>query len=256
MLHGWSRRFLAAAVGLFAVALGPATASASSVTGTAVPVRLLAPADGAVLTAGTTASLEWTPLSRLARESDWEEWEAFLSLDGGATYPVRITPHLDRDLRRFTFKVPSLPTRNARLLLRVGDERREQAFELRERFTITALSGNAEDLALPRRSFKRGEPARPGERGVLAWVEGSRRGGQVREVVAAEPPQAEPGFSLPPDSPSLTAVAAPPPPSGAPGAEPVLRSTAPSSPGTASVRINAPRLGAADLLLLIKRQNE
>jgi hypothetical protein len=262
MLHGWSRRFLVAAVGLLATALGTATAAAGSATvsgvatAPAVPVRLLAPADGAVLTAGATASVEWTPLAHLARESDWEEWEAFLSLDGGATYPVRITPHLDRDLLRFTFKVPSLPTRNARLLLRVGDERREQAFELRQRFTITAPSGNAEDLALPRRSFKRGEPARPGERGVLAWVEGSRRGGQVREVVAADPARAEPGSSLLPDSPSPTAVAAPPPPSGAPGAEPVLRSTAPPAPGTATVRVNAPRPGAADLLLLIKRQNE
>jgi hypothetical protein len=41
------------------------------------------------------------------------EWEAFLSLDGGRTYPVRITPHLDLSIRRrFHFQVPAFPTRD------------------------------------------------------------------------------------------------------------------------------------------------
>ena len=39
-----------------------------------------------------------------------EEWEAFLSFDGGATYPVRITPHLDLELRRVRWQVPAIPT--------------------------------------------------------------------------------------------------------------------------------------------------
>src|SRR3954471_17871563 len=71
-------------------------------------VQLVAPQTGATLTAGSTAELEWAPVGEL--DGDIKEWEAFLSVDGGKTYPVRITPHLDQDLRRFTWQVPSIPT--------------------------------------------------------------------------------------------------------------------------------------------------
>jgi hypothetical protein len=260
MLQGFSCRFLTVAAGLFAAALGTATAGSAAVADrAAVPVRLLSPADGAVLMAGTTATLDWMPLAHLAQKKDWEEWEAFLSVDGGATYPVRITPHLDRDVRRITFKVPSLPTRYVRLLLRAGDERREQVYELPQRFsikTVPGVSGTAGSAAPPRRVWRRGESARPGERGVLVWVEGSRRGGQLREVVAEEPARAEPAFSLSAGSPAPTAVAAATPPSGAPGSEPEVRSTAPPSRNASAVRIQTPRLGGVDILLLIQRQNE
>ncbi len=263
MLQGLSRRFLTLAVGLFAAALGTATAGSAAVPdrpdGPAVPVRLLSPADGAVLTAGTMATLDWMPLAHLARKKDWEEWEAFLSVDGGATYPVRITPHLDRDVRRITFKVPSLPTRYVRLLLRAGDERREQVYELPQRFSIKAVPGifgTASSAAPPRRVWRRGEPARPGERGVLIWVEGSRRGDQLREVVAEEPARALPVISLAVGSPTPSAVAAATPPSGAPGSEPEIRSTAPPSRNASAVRVEALRLGGVDILLLTQRQNE
>ncbi|HEV7518469.1 MAG TPA: hypothetical protein VGR07_19405, partial [Thermoanaerobaculia bacterium] len=159
-MRGFPRRLLATA--LLAVGL---TVAAPAAGAAELPVRLLAPGGGTVLAAGSTATLEWAPLAGLARQERWEEWEAFLSLDGGATYPVRITPHLDREWRRVTFKVPSLPTRNARLLLRVGDERREAVFELPQRFTIAVVSGMpaiAESaLDLPRTAWRRGEPARP-----------------------------------------------------------------------------------------------
>jgi hypothetical protein len=270
MLPGVSRRFLAVAVGLFLAAmagLGTTTAASADVAsmadtagGTAASVRLLSPGDGAVLMEGTTAILDWMPLARLAREKRWKEWEAFLSVDDGATYPVRITPHLDRDVRRLTFKVPSLPTRYARVLLRVGDARREQAYELPQRFTITAVpgaSGAAERVALARRVRQRGESARPGDRGVVAWVEGSRRGGQLCEVVAEDPVRAEPAFSFPAGSPAPAAVAALPPPSGAPpGAEPEIRATAPPSRNAQAARLQASLPGSADILLLTKRQNE
>ena len=226
-MYGFPRPLLATA--LLAIGLTVSAASASE-----LPVRLLAPGDGTVLAAGSTATVEWAPEADLARQERWEEWEAFLSLDGGATYPVRITPHLDRDLRRVRFKVPSLPTRNARLLLRLGDERRETVFELPERFIITAAPG-ANVLDLSRTVWRRGEPARPGEPGVLAWVEGSRRGGPTREVVAAEPARAVPGLSLPASTRTPAAVIAEAPPSGAPAADPGLPGTLPSSPagGTA-----------------------
>jgi hypothetical protein len=269
MMDGFPCRLLAATLLAIGLSATPATAAkvANVATAASAPgsVRLVAPGEGAVLEPGSSATLEWAPLAGL-RQKEWEEWEAFLSLDGGATYPVRITPHLDRDLRRFSWKVPDLPTGNARLLLRVGDERQELAFELPQRFAIArparvpmplpALSpGNAIDLS--RKVGRRGEPARPGEPGVLAWVEGSRRGGGLREVVAEEPARAVPGVALPAEAPALPAVAAEVPPSGAPAAEPGVRSAPQPEPAQGAARARAPRpRSAADILLLLQRQNE
>ncbi|HEX3554787.1 MAG TPA: hypothetical protein VIA62_16315 [Thermoanaerobaculia bacterium] len=234
-----------------------ALASAGLAREADAPVRLVAPRAGATFAAGSTAELEWAPLARFARLPGIEEWEAFLSLDGGATYPVRITPHLDQDLRRIRFQVPAVPTTNARILLRFGDERRETVVELPERFEITAPP-----LALPvwetsHRAFTVGEPALPGQAGVVAWVEGSRRGGGLRQVVAAE----RPGLQARPD---LTAthgeaavlVSGPAPPQP-PGRLPVTRVAAGPSAGRAALSRagTGPSLGL-DILLLTQRQNE
>jgi len=230
---------------------GPAHAAA------ALPVRLLSPAEGTVLQGGSTAVLEWTPRSGLAEAGDWEEWEVFFSLDGGTTYPFRLTPHLDRNLRRISFNVPRFPTHNGRLLLRVGDERREQAFELPERFTIAVPAGlPGRFLGRERRSWQRGEPARPGEPGVLAWVEGPRQGGSLTEVVAEDPPTAGPAFAFPTGTAPPPAVAAAAPPSGAPGVDPGVRAPSPILRVASAARLRAPRPGTAVLLLLLTRRNE
>jgi hypothetical protein len=155
------------------------------------PVRLVAPPDSGALRAGSIAELTWEPLEPFHLLAEADEWEAFLSLDGGAHYTVRITPHLDRDLRRVLWQVPATPTRDARLLLRFGDEHLETAYELPQRFAITA-SPEAVFAAVPvRLAHGRGEPALPGQAGVVAWVEGTRRGGEARHVEAAEPPSAQ-----------------------------------------------------------------
>ncbi len=188
---------LLALAGLAGTALAaPATLSARVEPG-ARPIELVAPRDGATLAAGSTAEIEWAPLARYARLADVEEWEAFLSLDGGATYPLRITPHLDQDLRSFRWQVPPIPTADARLLLRFGDERRETVVELPQRFSIVASPmAVAPTPLLEIQAPTRGERARldeDGDReeaGVVAWVEGSRRGGSLRQVVAA----GQPGF--------------------------------------------------------------
>src|SRR3954469_8939569 len=154
------------------------------------PIQLVAPQAGALLVAGSTAELEWAPSGSFPLLPGVEEWEAFLSLDGGATYPMRITPHLDQDLRRIRFQVPPIPTADARILLRFGDERRETVVELPERFAITAapVAAPEEMFPLAWTAFAAGEPALPGHAGVVSWVEGSRRGGGLRQVVATEPP--------------------------------------------------------------------
>jgi hypothetical protein len=150
-----------------------------------VPVRLVSPQAGATLTGGSTVELEWAPYAEIGHA---EEWEAFLSLNDGKTYPIRITPHLDLDLHRIRWQVPDIPTSAARLLLRFGDEREnERILKLPQRFAIvqSPLQPLA-DFSFARVAPTRGEPALPGHGGVVSWVEGSRRGGSLRQVVAAE----------------------------------------------------------------------
>ena len=139
-------------------------------------LRVLAPAAGAELSGGDLTALEWEAPAGLGAA---EEWEAFLSLDGGVTYPVRLTPHLDLSIRRLLFRVPDLPTRRARLLLRYGDERREREIEAAGVFTIAARSGWREELPVGRvQGLSHGEAARPGDHGVVLWVEGTRAHGE------------------------------------------------------------------------------
>lgn len=167
------------------------------------PVRLVAPAPGARLAAGSTVELAWEPGPGFASLPKAEEWEAFLSLDGGRSYPLRVTPHLDLDVRRVRIDLPDLPAADVRLVLRFGDERRETEVPLDARFAIVAggadaAPGDTEIPAIPSTallaaasSFPQplgpqglGEAVRPGARGVVAWVEGSRRGTGLRRVVA------------------------------------------------------------------------
>src|SRR5437764_9664912 len=119
------RHLLALALGLGLIV--GAVAPAAGLNG---PVRLAAPRAGETLRAGDMAELAWEPFSQTGLPGHAEEWEAFLSFDGGATYPVRLTPHLDLALRRVRWQVPAIPTDDARLLLRFGDERRETAVAL------------------------------------------------------------------------------------------------------------------------------
>lgn len=144
-------------------------------------VRLLAPADGAVLAGGSTATLAWEPGPNMDLAGA-HEWEAFLSVDGGATWPVRVTPHLDLELRRVSFPVPAVPSADVRFLLRVGDEREEMAYEVPGRFAIEGRPGDLLPSALLR--YGAGEVALAGEDGVVGWVEGSPRGAGRRNVVA------------------------------------------------------------------------
>jgi hypothetical protein len=246
------RRLLVAA--LLACVPGAAAATAAPAP---VPLRLLSPAPGTALAAGSTATLEWAPG---AVGEGWDEWEAFLSLDDGASYPIRITPHLDRGLRRVAFRVPDFPTVRARLLLRLGDERRERVFELPQRFAIVAAPRGLEkargDLLLARVTGRRGEPARPGDPGVVSWVEGTRAGGETREVVAVLPPRAEPAVAPSWGGAAPVAVVSPAPRSNPPAGSSGAPALAPPSRFAVSTIARRLTPRALDILLLIQRQNE
>lgn len=211
--------------------------------------RLLSPAAGEELAAGSFATIEWEGLDLPERA---EEWEAFLSLDGGRTWPLRVTPHLDISIRRFSFRVPDLPSRDVRVLLRFGDEHHEEVeMEAPQRVSIAPAAVPA---ALPRvRVLTRGEKAREGEEGVVVWVQGSRSGGGLREVVALDPAASFEGVRpsgrlvLPPGAPVSPREALAPP---ALSPEPAPRPAGRISEG------QEPRPAAIPVRLLIRRFNE
>lgn len=160
------RACIAALVALLAL---PALAAGSRVT-------LVSPAAGTTLEGGATAVVAWEG----TLGSRAEEWEAFLSLDGGRYYAVRITPHLDAKIRSFRFTVPKVASRDVRILLRAGDERDEEAIAIPGAFSIRAGRVSLTDAAAltgTARSDAHGaEAALPGDAPVAAWVSGDRQG--------------------------------------------------------------------------------
>lgn len=139
-------------------------------------VRLVAPANGVTLRGGSFAELRWTAAQAPPAA---EEWEAFLSVDGGKYYAFRVTPHLDIALRRFTFVVPNVATRHARILIRTGNEVQELHFESHGTFAIER-DPNAEQV-VRRLRFGHGEAAREGDPAVLSWADGARNGSGVTQ---------------------------------------------------------------------------
>jgi hypothetical protein len=185
--------------GLLPAAATPAGAAGGPAVVPAIeaPVRLVAPAAEEVLVGGAPAAIAWEPLEVLDRLGPVEEWEAFLSLDGGSHYTIRLTPHLSRTLHRFVWSVPPTPSADARILLRFGDERREHAWRIDRRFRIVvARGGERGDLIAPARALAPGEAPLPGEAGVASWVEGTRQGAALRQVVYAAPGISELGIPV------------------------------------------------------------
>lgn len=213
--------------------------------------RLVSPSAGDELIAGSSATVEWEGLD-LPEHA--EEWEAFLSLDGGRSWPLRITPHLDISIRRFTFRVPDLPAREARILLRFGDERNEEVgMEAPQRFSIAPAALPIPYTRTRTRVLSRGERARDGDEGVVVWVDGSRSGGGLREVVAWDPDpemrKVRPAGRLvpPPGAPvSPRESLAPPSASPEPAPRPVFRTPEKREPRPPTVPVR----------LLIRRFNE
>ena len=208
-------------------------------------LRLVAPAAGATLRGASAAELRWSA-SELPKGA--EEWEAFLSIDGGRYYAFRVTPHLDLDLRRFTFIVPNVDARDARFLLRVGNERREVEFEIPGSFAIER-DPDAE-IAFPRLAQPgRAEAARAGDPDVLAWADGARDGSGVTQHAMPAKPAA--GLTR------VTKVAA----EDAAEVAPALAGTAPSAARTQpAARPRATRAAerlplSLDLLLVCRRRN-
>ncbi len=223
------------------------------------PVELTAPLAGTALVGGATAEIAWRPAAGFDALVGANEWEAFLSVDGGRSYPVRLTPHLDLNRRRFAFRVPDLPSAEVRLLLRIGDERAERAVRLPTPLRIVrpaspAPVGIEAALAVDAPSAP-GEPALAGGAGVLFWVEGDRDGANLRHrsaTPAGARAAADPVL-LAGGSTALGSEAS----DGQPFGERPRLATHPAAAGP--LRFTPARvepLQVSDILLLIQRQNE
>ena len=139
-------------------------------------LRFLEPEPGGRLDAGATVSVSWTP--GLAGRDDADEMELVLSLDGGRSFPLRVTRTLSPDARSFVWRVPALPTERARLSLRSGRQGDEDSE------TIRIISGEFAIGADP----------------DVALEEVFRTGGEwrTREALESTPDRPEPGaFRLP-----------------------------------------------------------
>lgn len=208
------------------------------------PVAVVSPLVTDTLHAGESIRLAWEALPEIDRHAGLEEWEAFLSVDDGASYTVRLTPHLDLDRRSISATLPPFATQRARLLLRFGDEEEELEFEVPGAFEIRAASGP--DLATASPARGRGEPARladPRDPGVAIWVQGTRDGRAARTVIAA-PDGAEIDAVEPQDWIGFRAATASPAPPQVAAAEP---STHPFTGlfASTSTALPAPPRGAA-----------
>jgi hypothetical protein len=109
--------------------------------------EFLTPAAGDTLAAGVRHEVRWQPPSR-EREADIE-MELLLSIDGGLTFPIRITSELPAGTTSFRWRIPAVPTASARLALRTGEEGRpetERIAFLSGPFRIVAPGTSPADL--------------------------------------------------------------------------------------------------------------
>ena len=213
--------------------------------------QLVSPVPGEALVAGETAWLEWQAGPGLARHAAVEEWEAFVSFDGGETFPLRLTPHLDLDRSRIAFQVPLVASDDVRFLLRFGDEKVEWDQPVAGRFRI--VPGVAARPVFRRRVPSAGEPARPGDRGVVLWAEGARDGSGWREVEARSPLAGlVPAFHA---GPPLVLLAVPPERPRAGVLAGAARALGDAAVGGEDRRPPPPPLTVQPLLLLVHRLN-
>lgn len=100
--------------------------------------RFSSPDRGETLLPGSVIETAWA-LDCRAVVPEADEAEVVLSIDGGRTFPVRVSSELSVCASRFRWQVPALPTPHARLALRTGSgggERTETLRIVSAEFTI------------------------------------------------------------------------------------------------------------------------
>ncbi len=85
----------------------------------------VSPGAGEALAPGAIVDVRWASLCDAPRDREIDEAEIVLSLDGGRTFPIRVSPELKSCATHFLWKVPALPAAHARLALRAGADERD-----------------------------------------------------------------------------------------------------------------------------------
>ncbi len=83
---------------------------------------LISPKAGAILVPGQRVKVEWKTSIPNPIDVSWCEMEVWLSLDGGRTFTMCITPIMDPRATFFYWTVPNTPTKQAVLDIRFGCE--------------------------------------------------------------------------------------------------------------------------------------
>jgi len=82
--------------------------------------KLIAPTIGQVLHPGQQVRIQWKDTLPNVQYGAWCEMEVWLSLDGGRSFPMCITPILAPKTTYFDWTVPNTPTNAAVLDVRFG----------------------------------------------------------------------------------------------------------------------------------------
>jgi hypothetical protein len=107
---------------LVAFTFPPAWMSGMPAPPPAISATLMSPKAGEVLYPGERVRVEWkTSIPNPIQLESWE-MELWLSLDGGRTYTMRITPSMDPKTTFFYWIVPNTPTNSALIDIRFGCE--------------------------------------------------------------------------------------------------------------------------------------
>ena len=111
--------------------------------GLAQSARFLEPSGGGRLQPGSIVRVSWTLGG--AAERNFDEMELVLSLDGGQSFPLRVTRDVSTAAGSLLWRVPRLPSAHARLALRTGSGERKGTETIRivgGEFTILAGTGD------------------------------------------------------------------------------------------------------------------
>lgn len=109
-------------------------------------LSILGPAPAGALQPGARVEVSWPAAADL---HGFDEMELVLSVDGGRTFPVRVTGRIAPAGRRFPWTVPALPAARARLALRAGtaeEDEDETIVGVSEPFSIAPSEGTFEEL--------------------------------------------------------------------------------------------------------------
>lgn len=163
-------------------------------------------------------------LPGLALPEDVHEKELVLSLDGGQSYPVRITAETGAVKKSLVFRVPNLPSTRARLALRAGNGTREIVVAESAIFVIERDSASPLETVtrigreLGTREALEGQPGEPLPPSRLAGGESSLEASD--ESAPAEAPSP---FLLPAPPGETPGHAESPPPTVRPADSPAQR---------------------------------